>query len=116
MCAVTSDQKDLFDQEKPGVAAKRVDPAVAQERAPKVEGSPFPSVAKPEPAKSEQTKSEQTKSKLAKSEPAKGKAAKPPRVEIALVDVPLPRPRPRPRLVKHRKVHHGVHFPFNLLR
>lgn len=51
MCAATSDQKDLFDQEKPGVAAKRVDPAVAQERAPKVEGSPFPSVAKPEPAK-----------------------------------------------------------------
>jgi hypothetical protein len=72
--------------------------------------------AKPEPAKSEQTKSEQTKSEMAKSEPAKSKAAKPPRVEIALVDVPLPRPRPRPRLVKHRKVHHGVHFPFNLLR
>ncbi len=36
-----------------------------------------------------------------------------PRVEIALVDVPLPRPRPA---LKHRKTRAGVHFPFNLLR
>ncbi|MCW5694740.1 MAG: extensin family protein [Pseudolabrys sp.] len=50
----------------------------------------------------------------AAAKPADAIAAKPPRVEIALVDVPLPRPRPRPR--KHRKVRQGVHFPFNLLR
>lgn len=47
------------------------------------------------------------------AKPVDAKAAKPPRVEIALVDVPLPRPRPP---AKHRKTRPRVHFPFNLLR
>jgi len=54
----------------------------------------------------------------ADAQPADAKSAnappaKPPRVEIALVDVPLPRPRPP---AKHRKTRARVHFPFNLLR
>lgn len=47
----------------------------------------------------------------APDKPADVKAS--PRVEIALVDVPLPRRRPP---VKHRKTRPRVHFPFNLLR
>lgn len=49
----------------------------------------------------------------ANATPANTTSAKPPRVEIALVDVPLPRPRPP---AKHRKTRARVHFPFNLLR
>lgn len=53
MGMATSDQKDLFDKEKPSGGPTHVDPASREEHAPKVEGSPFPSVAKPEPAKTD---------------------------------------------------------------
>ena len=51
--------------------------------------------------------------KSANATPADATPARSPRVDIALVDVPLPRARPprKPRTVRHR-----VHFPFNLLR
>ncbi|MBS0532968.1 MAG: extensin family protein [Proteobacteria bacterium] len=87
-----------------------------------------PNEAKPDEAKPDDTKAaakpddahndgdaadEAAHDQPADTKPADTKPAKSPRVEIALVDVPLPRPRPP---AKHRKTHPRVHFPFNLLR
>lgn len=53
MCAATSDPKKPLDTQKPTANPKHVDPALREEHAPKIEGSPFPSVAKPEGDKPE---------------------------------------------------------------
>jgi broad specificity phosphatase PhoE len=53
MCAATSDPKKPLDTQKPTANPKHVDPALREEHAPKIEGSPFPSVAKPDADKPE---------------------------------------------------------------